>query len=393
MADNGFKLSNALRPKSFEDIWGQEHIVGEGAVFRCMVEAGKLFPTIFWGPPGMGKTTIALVACTMLNKSFGYIDCTNTSTENLRRSIEEYDVLILDEIQYLTKRQQQVLLNPVESQEVSFIGCTTEHPSQQVFQALLDRSNVYRIREITPIQKQAHLKKICDKFGISYDDAGLTTLAERTISIRQCWNIIETLLSAQKGIYEKVIEESMGLSPMQGRKSELISALQKSIRGSDPDASIYYLGQLLNSDELEYTCRRLRVIASEDVGLANSTAVLVVSECIQSALQIGLPEAKIPLAHAVLFMALSSKSNSAVEAINAAMETPYYPAPLSISSENAYGYVYPHDYPNHYYDFDYLPKQLKGKYFYTPCDNKWEVAASQRLHEIKAQAVQSEQDS
>lgn len=383
MSMPSFRLSVALRPQTLDDFVGMQDLVGPNSLFRRGIESGKLYSSIFWGPPGCGKTSLALTACKVLGKDFGYVDCTQADSSILRDSIRKYEVVVFDEIQYLTKKQQQLLLQATEQQGLSMLGLTTEYPPGQIFGGLLDRCHVQRLPQLTKPQMLELAQRVCTNFKIPYKVEALKGLCEASQSMRGVYNKMEELVQAGEPITEKTVLLIPGVKLGVDSKSTLISALQKSIRGSDADASVYYLGQLLAQGELEYVARRLRVIASEDIGLADSMATVVVDSCINAALATGLPEARIPMAHAVLRLALSPKSNSVTTSIGAAMDAPDYHAPREIASENAIGYVYPHDHPHHYYPFQYLPPELRGTTFYQAGDNKWEVAASSYMTDIK----------
>ena len=381
-----FRLSVGLRPQSLDEFVGMEVLTGKNSLFRKGIESGKLYSSILWGPPGCGKTSVALAACKELGEDFGYVDCTQTDSGAIRDAIARYGVIIFDEIQYLTKKQQQLLLQATEAQGLSMLGLTTEYPPGQIFAGLLDRCNVYRLPQLTKAQMIELTKNVCIRFNISYEEEAIKSICNASQSMRGVYNKMEQLLQAHEGVTAKSIESLPGVSMGVDDKAALISALQKSIRGSDPNAAIYYLAQLLKQGEMEYVARRLRVIASEDIGLADSAAATVVDSCVNAAFAVGLPEARIPLAHAVLRLALAPKSNSAVVAVNAAWNAPELHAPVCIASENAPGYVYPHDYPKHYYPFDYLPGPLHGTQFWIPGPNKWEVSAYQYLEGLKVDA-------
>lgn len=375
----GFRLSNVLRPKSLDDFVGMESLVGKQSLFRKGLEKGRLYSSILYGPPGCGKTSFAFAACTVLGQPFGYVDCTQTDSDSIRLAIRQYNTVILDEIQYLNKKQQQLLLQATEQGGLSMLGLTTEYPAGRIFEGLLDRCSVYHIFPLTKEQMEQLTVSICNKYSVKYDLEAVKALCYSCQSMRGVYNKMEQLVSADLGVTVEAVKLFDDVSLDADKVPCLISALQKSIRGSDPDASVYYLGQLLKIGELEYTARRLRVIASEDVGLADRMACLVVDSCITAALQCGMPEARIPLSHAVLCLALAPKSNSVVIAIDSAMGAPSAKTPRCIASENAVGYIYPHDYPGNYYPFDYLPDSLKGSKFYTPGKNKWEISAMEYL--------------
>lgn len=380
-----FRLSLGLRPQSLDDFVGMEMLTGKDSLFRKGLESGKLYSSILWGPPGCGKTSFALAACKTLGCEFGYVDCTQTDSTELREQIKTYTTVIFDEIQYLNKKQQQLLLQATEVQGLSMLGLTTEYPPGQIFQGLLDRCNVYRLPQMTKEQMIQLASSTCKRFNVKYDEEAIKSICFASQSMRGVYNKLEQLFQAHEDVTAENVEKLPGVSLGVDSKSALISALQKSIRGSDPQASVYYLSQLLKQGEMEYVARRLRVIASEDIGLADSSATTVVDSCVAAAFAVGLPEAGIPLSHAVLRLALAPKSNSAVMALNNAMAAPELHAPKCIASPHAPGYVYPHDYPGHYYEFDYLPKELQGTGFYKPCANKWEIAAMQYLKGLKGE--------
>lgn len=378
-----FRLSLGLRPQSLDDFVGMEMLTGKNSLFRKGIESGKLYSSILWGPPGCGKTSFALAACKSLGIEFGYVDCTQADSNDLRAAIRNYTVVVFDEIQYLNKKQQQLLLQATEAQGLSMLGLTTEYPPGQIFEGLLDRCNVYRLPQMSKEQMQLLAIKTCERFGVTYEVEAIEALCYASQSMRGVYNKLEQLFQAHDDVTGENVAKLPGVSLGVDHKSALISALQKSIRGSDPNAAVYYLGQLLKQGEMEYVARRLRVIASEDIGLADSSATTVVDSCVNAAFAVGLPEARIPLSHAVLRLALAPKSNSAMMAVDSAMSAPELHAPSCIASEHAPGYVYPHEYPGHYYPLDYLPKPLQGTEFYHPCGNKWEIAAMQYLNSLK----------
>ena len=418
-------LADQIRPASLDDVVGQEHILGEGKMLRRIIESGRIPNLIFYGPSGVGKTTVASIIAARTNRTLYKLNATNASTAEVREILAQPDTLMapngvllyLDEIQYFTKKQQQSLLESIENGKVTLIASTTENPYFYVYNAILSRSTVFEFQAISP---EAALKTV--KRGVSIMEAqeGLAAEAEDGAlehiaaacggDIRKAMNAVELLFSAGRerdGVLEITLSDAEQVTQKSAQRYDrdgdshydILSAFQKSIRGSDPDAGIHYLARLLEGGDLASAIRRLLVIAAEDVGLAYPTAITVVKSCVDAALQLGLPEAQIPLAEAVIFLCTCPKSNSAAEAIAAAAEdlkkgkSGEIPAHLK---DAHYGgaqklgrgltYRYPHGYPNHYTPQQYLPDALKDRRYYEYGSNKIEQTAKAYWDAVKGSA-------
>ena len=415
-------LADQIRPASLDDVVGQEHILGEGKMLRRIIESGRIPNLIFYGPSGVGKTTVASIIAAQTNRTLYKLNATNASTAEVREILAQPDTLMapngvllyLDEIQYFTKKQQQSLLESIENGKVTLIASTTENPYFYVYNAILSRSTVF---EFQAISADAALKAV--RRGVRYmeDLEQLTARAEEGAlehiasacggDIRKAMNAVELLFSAGRekdGILEITLSDAEAVTQKFAQRYDrdgdshydILSAFQKSIRGSDPDAGIHYLARLLEGGDLASAIRRLLVIAAEDVGLAYPTAISVVKSCADAALQLGLPEAQIPLAEAVIFLCTCPKSNSAVSAIAAATEDlkkgksgeiPAHLKDAHYAGAEKMGrgltYQYPHNYPGHYVAQQYLPTELKDRRYYEYGSNKIEQAAKAYWDAVK----------
>ena len=414
-------LAEILRPKTLDEVYGQEHILGKGAVLRRLIESGKIPNMVFYGPSGTGKTTVANIIAEQTNRTLYKLNATTASTADIREIVSQLDtmmapngvLLYLDEIQSFNKKQQQSLLEHIENGKITLIASTTENPYFYVFNAILSRSTVFEFKQI---DAAAALKAV--KRAVSYleqrtglrarpEDGALEYIAQGCGGdIRKALNAVEVLFSA--GIPEgdvlpltladakAVTQKSALRADRDGDNySDLLSALHKSIRGSDPDAAVHYLARLLEAGQLQSACRRLMVIAAEDVGLAYPQILPTVKSCVDMALMLGMPEARIPLADAAVLMATSPKSNSAYLAYDAAAEDVRrgkggdFPRHLqnvhadTYTMEREQGYLYPHDYPNHWVAQQYLPDGLKDVKYYVYGPNKMEQAAKQYWDAVK----------
>ena len=402
---NNKQLADLMRPTGFDDIVGQDHLFGKNGVVRKMVEGGRITNMIFFGPPGTGKTTASRVIAGLSGMSFHKLNATTASLSDVKDILRETGslfgsggiLLYIDEIQYFNRKQQQTLLEYIEDGRVTLIASTTENPHFYIHNAIISRSSLF---EFKPVEKDACKKALLRALGHLNVENG----AEKTISddaldfiarstsgdVRRAIGLIENAFYTADGeIDSQVVEQfSSGVGNFDdGTHYDLLSCLQKSIRGSDPDAAVFYLARLLEAGELLSACRRLQVIASEDVGLAYPLAAVVTRACVESARELGMPEARLTLANAAIMLATAPKSNSAHNAVIEASADaaagrgtegpPHLQAPLYK------GYKYPHDYPNHYVDQQYLPTDLKGKTYYVPGDNKAEAAAAAYWREIK----------
>lgn len=414
-------LADELRPTRLSEVYGQEEILGEGKMLRRMIDSGRVPNLIFYGPSGTGKTTVANIIANATQRKLYKLNATTASTADIREIVSQLDTLMapngillyLDEIQSFNKKQQQSLLEHIENGKITLIASTTENPYFYVFNAILSRSTVF---EFKPLTKDA-VRKAVDR-GVAYmaEKLDLCVTAEEGAldqiasgcggDVRKALNAVEAIfLTAKTGDTElqirledaKAVTQKSAMRYDRGgdNQYDCLSALMKSIRGSDPDAAIHYLARFLEVGDLPSCCRRILCSASEDVGLAYPMAVPIVKACVDSALQLGIPEARLPLAEAVLFLATAPKSNSAYNAIAAAMRDVKagnlgnIPRELqnvhadSAGQEREQGYLYPHDYPSHWVKQQYLPDILKNAHYYEYGDNKIEQAAKKYWDEIK----------
>ena len=391
------QLADTLRPKSFDEIVGQEHLFGARGVLRRMTEGGRVTNMIFYGPPGTGKTTAAEIIARQSNMCFRRLNATSASTADVKSVLAESAslfgsngvLLYLDEIQYFNRKQQQTLLEYIEDGRVTLIASTTENPHFYVYNAIISRSSLFEFKPVSPAAIAKALARALDHLN---GQNGTAKTADRETleyigrccagDVRRSINLLENTYFAAED--KLTVEDVDSFNVKIGNFDDdthydLLSCLQKSIRGSDPDAAVFYLAKLLSLGELISACRRLKVIASEDIGLAYPQAAAIVHSLCQSAIELGMPEARIPLANAAILLATSPKSNSAYLAVNSAMESVESGAgknmPSILKSPLFKGYLYPHDYPAHWVDQTYLPDDLKGKKFYEYGENKTEQAA------------------
>lgn len=399
------QLADLLRPDSFDSLVGQEHLFGERGVIRRMLAGGRLTNMIFYGPPGTGKTTAASIIARQSGMTFRKLNATSASIADVKEIIAETSnifgsggiLLYLDEIQYFNRKQQQSLLEYIEDGRITLIASTTENPQFFVYNAILSRSSLFEFRPVTP-------EALIPVFRRALDYLNRETGEEKTAGdelmlyvgrcakgdVRHAIVLFENAYFAADGEIRREDVDSFDTSVSNFNDDthyDLLSCLQKSIRGSDPDAAAFYLAKLLAAGELISVCRRLQVIASEDVGLAYPLAASVVRSCCESAKEVGMPEAQIPLANAAILLATAPKSNSAYLAVNAAAEAVSagkgINVPTHLQSPLFKGYLYPHDYENHYVPQQYLPSDLTGTVFYTPGQNKTEQAAAAYWQQIK----------
>ena len=409
---NNIRTADAIRPKSFDDIVGQDHLFGERGVVRRMISAGRLTNMIFYGPPGTGKTTAAEIIAKKADMAFHRINATTASLSDVKEILSSTDsiftragiLLYIDEIQYFNRKQQQALLEYIEDGRVTLIASTTENPHFYVYNAIISRSSLFEFKPVkaeacTGALKRA-LRFLEEQSGLtrSVSDEVLLYIARSTSGdVRHAIGVLENaFFSAESEITIEVVDEfnvKVGNFDTDTH-FDLLSCLQKSIRGSDPDAAVFYLAKLLSLGELISVCRRLQVIASEDVGLAYPLAVSVTRAACESAKELGMPEARIPLANAAILLATAPKSNSAEAAIDAAMADVEAGAgreiPRHLQSPLFKGYKYPHSYPGHYVDQQYLPNDLKGRRYYKAGENKTELAA--REYGEKVRALEAQKD-
>ena len=414
-------LADLLRPTTLDEVYGQEHILGKGAVLRRLIDSGNIPNMVFYGPSGTGKTTVANIIAKQTNRTLYKLNATTASTSDIKEIVSQLDtflapngvLLYLDEIQSFNKKQQQSLLEHIENGKITLIASTTENPYFYVFNAILSRSTVFEFKQI---DAPAALKAVHRAVSFMEERTALTAKAEAGAleyiaaacggDLRKAMNAVEVLFSAaqpQNGELLLTMADVKAVTQKSALRADrdgdshydLLSALQKSIRGSDPDAACHYLARLLEAGQMPSACRRLMVIAAEDVGLAYPQIIPIVHACVEMALKLGMPEARIPLGDAAVLMATSPKSNSAHIAFDMAWKdvkrgkTGDFPRHLqnvhadSYTMEREQGYLYPHDFPNHWVRQQYLPDALVGTTYYEYGPNKLEQAAKQYWDAIK----------
>ncbi len=414
-------LADRVRPLKIDDVCGQKHLLGEGKVLRRIIDSGNIPNLIFYGPSGVGKTTVANIIAAKCGKKLYHLNATTASTADIKAIIDSLDtieavggvMLYLDEIQYFNKKQQQILLQYIENGDITLIASTTENPYFYVYNAILSRSSVFEFKTVDPndvVSAIFRAKEILEKEnGISItlsENAALKIARAGAGDVRRCLNMLDLCFITQNTaekvvINEQTIEEILQHNAVRYDREgdehyDIISAYQKAMRGSDPDAAIYYLGRLLAAGDLQSACRRLLVCANEDVGLAYPQIIPIVQAAVDTALQVGLPEARLPLANAVILTAISPKSNSAHDAIIAAMadiengltgDIPRHLQNKHFDGEDAeikgQHYLYPHNYKNHYINQQYLPDKLSGRKYYKFGDNSSEQKFKEYWEKIK----------
>ena len=416
-------LAELLRPQTLDEVFGQEHILGEGAILRRLIDSGKIPNMIFYGPSGTGKTTVANIIAQQTNRTLYKLNATTASTADIKQIVSQLDtmmapngvLLYLDEIQSFNKKQQQSLLEHIENGKITLIASTTENPYFYVFNAILSRSTIFEFKQISA---EAVLKAVHRAIGFMQERTGLKAVPEPGAleyiagacggDIRKAMNAVEVLFSVGVPREDRVtltLADAKVVSQKSAMRADrdgdnhfdLLSALQKSIRGSDPDAAVHYLARLLEAGQMQSACRRLMVIAAEDVGLAYPQIIPIVNACVDMALKLGMPEARIPLGDAAVLMATSPKSNSGHIALDKALADIRkgrggdFPRHLqnvhadSYTMEREQGYRYPHDYPNHWVSQQYLPDDLVGTVYYEYAANKLEQSAKQYWESVKKQ--------
>ena len=426
-------FATKYRPNTFDDVVGQQHLVSPHSSLRTMVESGQIFNMIFYGPPGCGKTTIANVIALQTNRKFIKLNAVELSVKEIRTELNKDDeiILLIDEIHLLNKKQQQSLLEATENGKVSLIGILPENPYFCLHNALLSRSIVFQFYPISMGDIEKRLMSVCEQIKKEWPDLSveceeglIKTIARRTNGdIRSALNVLQILFLKKLPKQEQTIDIGLdGVVDVECIKKEVmltifdlddlslqgyhdrdgdnhynvLSAFHKSLRGSDENAAIHYLARLIQSNDLQGIIRRLLCVATEDVGMANPQAIVVVKACVDSALQLGFPEARIPLAEAVIFLARQPKSNSCVVAIDSALqdlkrinnvEIPshlkdgHYKGAKNLNQSDEY--KYPHNYKDHWIKQEYLPKVLSDRKYYQPCDNKIENGYVEAWKKIK----------
>ncbi len=417
-------LAERLRPDTIEDVVGQTHLIGEGKILSNILKVNEIPNMIFYGPSGTGKTTVANICAKAVGKNFFKLNATTAAVKDIKEIFSILDeeenkngvLLYLDEIQNFNKKQQQTLLEYIENGKITLIASTTENPYFYVYNAILSRSTVLEFKKVEPFEILKAVHKGVEKLNEDYpkieitidDDAANHISLCSNGDVRKSLNALEMCVKSQLYNYSdrinitlNIAEDCTQLSSFSHDRSgdnhyDVISAFQKSIRGSDADAALHYLARLLEGGDLITACRRLLVVASEDIGLANPNAIVIAKACVDSAFQLGLPEARIPLAQAVILLANSPKSNSAICAIDAAISdirtidvggVPGHLKDAHYSGAQKMGhgttYKYPHNYKNSYVSQQYLPDRIKDKVYYNAGNNKNEQLYKKYIEEIK----------
>ena len=410
-------LAERMRPKSLEDYIGQQHLVGPGKVLRKMIDSGVVSSFILWGPPGVGKTTLAMIIAEQLKRPFYVLSAVSSGVKDVREVIQKAEgqrffntpnpILFIDEIHRFSKAQQDSLLAAVEKGTVTLIGATTENPSFEVISPLLSRCQVYVLKS----QEKKDLEDLIDRAVAKdyYLSKRNITVKEKEAMIsysggdaRKLLNILELVVNGlgegdividNEAVHRELHENPLMYDKDGEQHYDIVSAMIKSIRGGDPNAAVYWMARMLQGGEdPKFIARRLIISAAEDIGLANPNAILIANTCFEVVHKIGMPEARIPLPECVIYLATSPKSNSAYLAIDAAIATvkqtgnspvPLHlrNAPTKLMKDLNYGqdYKYPHDYPGNFVEQPYLPEELKDKKFYQPQQNAQEVKILERL--------------
>ena len=414
-------LADEIRPQTLDEVAGQKHLLGEGALLRRLIESGTSTNLIFYGPSGTGKTTIANIIAKRTEKTLYHLNATTASLQDVKDVIADVDTMLapngvllyLDEIQYFNKKQQQSLLEFMENGKITLIASTTENPYFYVFNAILSRSTVFEFKQI---DSDAALKAVRRAVAFLENRTALKAQTEDGAleyiaaacggDLRKAMNAVEVLFSAgqpENGELLLTLADAKTVTQKSALRADrdgdghydLLSALQKSIRGSDPDAAVHYLGRLLEVGQMQSACRRLMVIAAEDVGLAYPMIIPIVNAAVDMALKLGMPEARIPLGDVAVLMATAPKSNSGYMAMDSALTDVRkgkgggFPRHLqnvhadSYTMEREQGYQYPHNFPYHWVQQQYLPDDLVGTRYYSYGENKAEQAAKQYWDAIK----------
>ena len=409
-------LADKIRPKTLDDVVGQRHLLGKAGLLRRVIESGTIPNMIFYGPSGVGKTTVASIIAKQTERKLYHLNATTAGIADIKAIIDELDTFLapngalvyLDEIQYFNKKQQQSLLEFIETGKMTLIASTTENPYFYVYNAILSRSTVFEFKPIETADMQRAVERA---FSLAIGDKG-TPVADGVAAyiaqavggdVRKALGAVELLVlgAGADGVTLADAQQAAQRSNMRYDRDgdshyDILSALQKSIRGSDPDAALHYLARLLEAGDMISAARRMLVIASEDIGLAYPQCAAIVKACVDSAFQLGLPEARIPLAEAVILMATAPKSNSAAAAIDAAMgdvragrtgDIPAHIKDAHYGGASKLGrgltYQYPHAFPNHWVQQQYLPDEIKNAHYYDYGPNKTEQAARAYWERVK----------
>ena len=407
-------LADRLRPTDFKDVVGQQHLLGKGMAFRKVISANHIPNMIFYGPPGVGKTTVANIIAEKTKKTLYKLNGTTASTDDIKQIIADVHsvltqngiLLYLDEIQYLNKKQQQTLLEFVENGDITLIASTTENPFFYVYPALLSRCTVFEFKALAVDDIKKGLERVAKEYGVTFEDDALTYLAiSANGDMRKAINnfdFVRYAIPKGKNVITKeqvdqcTIKANISYDRSEDHHFDNLSALMKSLRGSDPDAAVFYLAKMLEAGDLVAAARRLLCSANEDVGLAYPQIIPIVKAAVDTALQLGMPEAYLPLTNAAILIATSPKSNSGCLAYMAAKQdidsgkgvgvprelqnTHYDGEDAKVKGQN---YKYPHDYAHHWVKQQYLPDDVKDHKYYIPGDNKIEQAAKEYWDKIK----------
>lgn len=405
-------LADSLRPTSLEEMVGQDHLFKKGSLFNKAISKNVIPNMIFYGPPGVGKTTVANIIAKNTEMLLCKLNGTTASLDDIKKVIEDSKsvfaskgvLLYLDEIQYFNKKQQQSLLEYVEKGLITLIASTTENPYFYIYPALISRCSVFEFKSISSGDIKKGLKRVIDIKDINIDDDALDYLANSANGdMRKAINNLEFLFNALgknkiklSHVNEIIDKANINYDKSEDRHYDHLSALMKSLRGSDPDAAIFYLAKMLEAGDLIAVCRRLLCSVNEDVGLAYPNLIPIVKACVDSALQLGMPEARLPLSNAVILIATAPKSNSAYLAYSKAQEDIYLGKGISLPRhlqnthfdgkddlEKGQNYKYPHDYKDHWVEQQYLPDDLKDRQYYKYGNNKLEQSSKEYWKNIK----------
>ena len=416
-------LADEIRPQTLDEVYGQRHILGENGLLRRIIRSGQIPNMIFYGPSGSGKTTVANIIAKETKRELRRLNATTASLQDIKDIIAELDtflapngvLLYLDEIQYFNKKQQQSLLEFIENGKITLIASTTENPYFYVYNAVLSRSTVFEFKELTSADVLQAVRRAVsiasDRFGEAELEEGVMEHIASSSGgdVRKAVNAVELLFTAAARGEDGRLKITLDDARIAAQKNALrydrdgdqhfdaVSALMKSLRGSDPDAALHYLARALSAGDMAGACRRILCSASEDIGMAYPQAAAIVKACVDSALQLGMPEARLPLAQAVILLATAPKSNSVVMTVDRAFADVKAgkagPIPRELQNvhadgtgfEREQGYLYPHDFPGHWVRQQYLPDSLKDAVYYEYGDNKTEQAAKKYWELIKGE--------